>query len=103
MFRPHVLQLSEPNRAEWESNWFSSLVGLPWIRFDGSSARSPPRAREFALEVICDFTEDSKLVLTPDLLSPSSTRNEGIIGEAAEMTLGHPGEVRPSAFLPGQG
>ena len=45
------------------------------------------------------FNDDSTLVLTPDLVGPSITRNQGIIGEAVDLSLEHLGEVRPSTLL----
>jgi type III restriction enzyme len=45
------------------------------------------------------FTPDSVLELTPDLVGPSKTRNQGIIGEAADMTLEHLEDVRQSQLL----
>ncbi len=45
------------------------------------------------------FTDDSTLELTPDLVGPSMTRNEGIIGEGADMGLAHLGTMRPSTVL----
>ena len=44
------------------------------------------------------FTDDSTLVLTPDLIGPSVTRNEGIIGEGVDLSLMHMGDVRPSTL-----
>jgi type III restriction enzyme len=45
------------------------------------------------------FNDDSTLVLTPDLVGPSITRNQGIIGEAVNLTLEHLGDMRPSTVL----
>ena len=45
------------------------------------------------------FDEDSTLVLTPELIGPSRTRNEGIIGEPAELTLVHTRNLRRSTLL----
>ncbi len=45
------------------------------------------------------FTDDSTLVLTPDLVGPSITRNQGIIGEGVNLTLEHLGDIRPSTLL----
>ena len=45
------------------------------------------------------FNDDSTLVLTPDLVGPSITRNQGIIGEAVDLSLEHLGDVRPSTLL----
>lgn len=36
-----------------------------------------------------NFTEDSKLVLTPSLVGPSLTKNEGIVGQGVDLTLEH--------------
>jgi len=45
------------------------------------------------------FNEDSTLTLTPDLVGPSQTQNAGIIGQSADMTLQHLGDVRSSTLL----
>lgn len=46
-----------------------------------------------------NFNEDSTLTLTPDLIGPSQTQNSGIIGQSADMTLQHLGDVRASTLL----
>jgi type III restriction enzyme len=46
-----------------------------------------------------NFNEDSTLELTPDLVGPSITRNQGIIGEAVDLNLEHLDQVRPSTLL----
>ncbi len=45
------------------------------------------------------FDSDSTLVLTPELVGPSVTRNEGIIGEGVDLTLVHTGDLRRSTLL----
>lgn len=45
------------------------------------------------------FDDDSTLELTPDLVGPSVTRNEGIIGEGVDLTLVHTGDLRRSTLL----
>ncbi len=45
------------------------------------------------------FNEDSKLVLTPDLVGATETQNSGIIGERTDLNLVHTGDVRPSQIL----
>ncbi|MDE0052881.1 MAG: DEAD/DEAH box helicase family protein [Gammaproteobacteria bacterium] len=45
------------------------------------------------------FTEDSRLVLTPTLVGPTITHNQGIIGEGHDLTLERLGDVRPSTLL----
>jgi type III restriction enzyme len=45
------------------------------------------------------FTADSVLELTPDLVGPSITKNQGIIGEGVELTLKHLDDMRRSTIL----
>jgi len=46
-----------------------------------------------------NFNEESTLVLTPDLVGPTETRTEGIIGEGVNLTVAHLGDVRSSTLL----
>jgi type III restriction enzyme len=46
-----------------------------------------------------EFNEDSRLELTPELVGATSTRNSGIIGEEADLTLVHTKDVRFSQVL----
>ena len=46
-----------------------------------------------------EFNDDSILELTPDLVGPSITRNQGIIGEGVDLNLEHLGDMRPSTLL----
>ncbi|MGO8692311.1 MAG: BPTD_3080 family restriction endonuclease [Rectinemataceae bacterium] len=45
------------------------------------------------------FTEDSTLVLSPDLTGPSVTRNQGIVGEGVDLSLEYLDGLRPSTVL----
>lgn len=45
------------------------------------------------------FKPDHVLELTPELVGATRTRNQGIIGEAADLTLDHLDEVRDSTVL----
>ena len=45
------------------------------------------------------FTPDSALELTPSLVGPSITRNQGIIGEGVDLTLDHLEDMRNSTVL----
>ena len=45
------------------------------------------------------FTADSVLHLTPALVGPSITRNQGIIGEGVDLTVKHLNDVRQSTIL----
>lgn len=45
------------------------------------------------------FNEDSVLTLSPDLVGPSITRNEGIIGEGVNMNLEHLDEMRSATIV----
>ena len=46
-----------------------------------------------------EFNEDSVLELTPDLIGPSITRNQGIIGESVDLNLVHTNDLRTSTLL----
>ena len=63
-----------------------------------------PRVSGYRVELpeerlTADFNADSVLELTPDLVGPSITKNEGIIGEGVELTLEHLGDMRRSTLL----
>lgn len=63
-----------------------------------------PRVAGYRVELpeerlVAKFTADSTLELTPDLVGPSKTRNEGIIGEGVDLTLKYLESVRPSTIL----
>jgi len=45
------------------------------------------------------FNDDSVLELTPDLVGPSITKNQGIIGEDVDLNLVHTGDMRRSTLL----
>ena len=45
-------------------------------------------------ELAAKFNDDSTLELTPELVGPSITRSEGIVGEAADLTLEHTNATR---------
>lgn len=45
------------------------------------------------------FDEDSRLVLTPDLVGPSITKNAGIIGEDVDLNLKHLNDMRYSTLV----
>jgi len=46
-----------------------------------------------------DFTDDSVLELTPDLVGPSITRNAGIIGENVDLSLKHLDKARTATLI----
>ena len=46
-----------------------------------------------------EFNADSMLELTPNLIGPSRTRNEGIIGEGVDLNLVHTNDLRRSTLL----
>jgi type III restriction enzyme len=63
-----------------------------------------PRVAGYRVELpeerlTAEFTADSVLELTPDLVGPSLTKNEGIIGEGIELSLEHLGDMRRSTLL----
>jgi len=45
------------------------------------------------------FNEDSIMELTPDLVGPTITKNQGIIGEGVDLNLVHTGDLRQSTLL----
>ena len=45
-----------------------------------------------------DFTDDSTLILTPELVGPTNTRNEGIIGEGVNLNLERLESMRSAAL-----
>jgi type III restriction enzyme len=50
-------------------------------------------------ELSAHFTADSVLELSPDLVGPSITRNQGIIGEGIDLTVEHLKDMRRSTVL----
>lgn len=63
-----------------------------------------PRVQGYRVEfpaerLTAEFNDDSVLVLTPDLVGPSKTKNQGIIGEGVDLDLQHLDEMRPSTLL----
>lgn len=46
-----------------------------------------------------DFNNDSKLVLTPELVGPTITNNAGIIGKPVELTLEYTKDLRRSTLI----
>ncbi|APZ43783.1 BPTD_3080 family restriction endonuclease [Acidihalobacter ferrooxydans] len=63
-----------------------------------------PRVAGYRVELpeerlTAEFNEDSVLELTPDLVGPSITKNQGIIGEGVDLTLVHTGDLRRSSLL----
>ncbi len=49
--------------------------------------------------LFASFNEDSTLELTPNLVGPSVTRNEGIIGQGVNLDLVHTNDLRRSTLL----
>ncbi len=49
--------------------------------------------------LVAKFNDDSTLVLTPDMVGPTITRNSGIIGEAVDLSLDHLDDMRASTVL----
>ncbi|MGH8546570.1 MAG: BPTD_3080 family restriction endonuclease, partial [Gammaproteobacteria bacterium] len=63
-----------------------------------------PRVQGYRVELpeerlTAQFNDDSVLELTPDLVGPSITRNQGIIGEGIDLNLIHTGDLRRSTLL----
>ncbi len=63
-----------------------------------------PRVEGYRVELpterlAADFNDDSTLELNPDLVGPAVTRNQGIIGEAVDMSLEHLEDTRYSTIV----
>ena len=63
-----------------------------------------PRVEGYRVELpeerlTAKFDDDATLELTPDLVGPSITRNEGIIGEGVDLNLIHTRDLRKSTLL----
>jgi type III restriction enzyme len=63
-----------------------------------------PRVQGYRVELpeerlTAEFTGDSVLELTPDLIGPSMTRNAGIIGQDVDLSLEHLRDMRRSTLL----
>jgi type III restriction enzyme len=63
-----------------------------------------PRVEGYRVELpeerlSAEFNDDSILVLSPDLVGPSITRNAGIIGEGVDLNLEHLDDLRTSTLL----
>lgn len=63
-----------------------------------------PRVAGYRVELpeerlTANFTQDSILELTPDLVGPSITKNAGIIGEDVDLSLQHLKDMRRSTLL----
>ena len=53
----------------------------------------PPKERLQA-----DFTDDSTYELNPEVVGPTETRNQGLIGEGVDLTVEHLGSLRRTAL-----
>ena len=63
-----------------------------------------PRVQGYRVELpeerlSATFDDNSTLELTPDLVGPSITRNEGIVGEGVDLSLEHLEVMRPSILV----
>ncbi|MBH0114370.1 DEAD/DEAH box helicase family protein [Novosphingobium sp. YJ-S2-02] len=69
----------------------SSEIRFP--RVDGYRTEMPQDV------IRAEFTPDSLLELTPELVGATETVNSGIVGEQSELTLDHLGEIRQSSIV----
>ncbi|MEO5350486.1 MAG: DEAD/DEAH box helicase family protein [Magnetococcus sp. YQC-3] len=63
-----------------------------------------PRVEGYRVELpnellTAQFSLGSTLILSPDMVGPSITRNQGILGEGVDLTLKHLQEMRQSTLL----
>ncbi len=50
-------------------------------------------------QLTAQFDDDSTMVLTPELIGATETKNAGIIGQSVDLNLVHTGDVRPSQVI----
>ncbi len=67
--------------------------GIRFPRLEGYLVKLPDD------RLVAEFNADHTLQLTPELIGPTDTRNEGIIGEGVDLTLIHSRELRQSSLL----
>jgi type III restriction enzyme len=106
---------------------YADILGIPF-NFNAKPVVSPPqppretvrvhavRPERDALEIVfpritgyrvelpetelkAEFTDDSRLNLTPGIVGATQAQNSGIIGETADITVKHLDDVRPSTLL----
>lgn len=63
-----------------------------------------PRIKGYRFEVSAQpikatFTKDSRLILTPEMVGASNTKNSGIIGESVDLTLDHTANTRTNQIV----
>ena len=63
-----------------------------------------PRVAGYRIELpeerlTANFNDDSVLILSPELVGPSITRNSGIIGQSVDLNLAHLADIRPSTLV----
>lgn len=102
---------------------YADILGIPF-NFNAKPVVSPPqppretvqvravRPERDALEILfpritgyrvelpetelkAEFTDDSRLHLTPEIVGATQAQNAGIIGETADITVKHLDDVRP--------
>lgn len=66
---------------------------IAFPRVDGYRVELPDE------QLTARFSPDSVLELSPDLVGPSITKNEGIVGEGIELTVSHLKDMRQSTIL----
>lgn len=57
------------------------------------------RAELPGVRITAKFSDSSKLTLSPDLVGPTEVRNEGIIGEGADLSVEHLQTMRKSSII----
>lgn len=122
--RRYSYQLNEDSRFDVE---YADALGIPFD-FNAKPVIAPPQAPPDTIQVKAvrpdrdhleirfprisgyrvelpnkdlkaEFNEDSVLELSPRVVGPSITRNEGIIGEGVNLTLEHLADLRYSTLI----
>ena len=69
------------------------VLEIAYPRVEGYRVELPEERLE------ANFGPDSVLNLTPDLVGPSVTKNQGIVGEGVDLTVAHLKDMRSSTIL----
>ena len=70
-----------------------STLEIQFPRVEGYRVELPPD------RLTARFTSDSVLKLTPSLVGPSVTHNQGILGESVKMTVEHLDDIRQATIV----
>ncbi len=91
--KPQVAPVKPPKPSTWVAAVKErAALEITFPRVTGYRVEMPEE------KLTAEFTEDSKFVLTPELVGPGQTRMEGIVGEGMTITAAEAQSKRPSTI-----